>query len=235
MYIAGAIYLHGVPPMACPDPSRGVYLTYFVQGLILLAAASSITAGRYFLALLAGITFLIALMPAAMLKNTPLCLPWEVNFLVAVTLYLHIMGHVGDYYVTLAPYYDKLTHFIASVTVALLSISLAALAEHRGLVRLTRPALAVFVLTAALSAGVVWEIYEFAADQVLGTDLQYGNADTMVDLIVDLIGATIVAAVVAFAPASTQRLQFIMKLDEIAPELGKSSISGGTAEQAESR
>lgn len=235
MYIAGAIYLHGVTPMACPDPSRGVYLTYLIQGLILLAAASSITAGRYFLAFLAGVTFLIALVPSAVLRNTPLCLPWEVNLLVAVSLYLHIMGHIGDYYVLLAPYYDKLTHFVASITVALLSISLATFAEHRGLVRLTRPALAVFILVSTLAAGVAWEIYEFAVDQALGTDLQLGNTDTMVDFIVDLIGAMIIAVIVAFTPASSRRLQFTRELDEVSPDLKPASIPGGNEDPAESR
>ena len=33
--------------MTCLDSSRGVYLTYFIQGLILLAAAASIMGGEY--------------------------------------------------------------------------------------------------------------------------------------------------------------------------------------------
>ena len=32
--------------MACPDPSRGIYLTYLIQGLILLSVAYSLTAGE---------------------------------------------------------------------------------------------------------------------------------------------------------------------------------------------
>ncbi|MDV2480945.1 DUF2238 domain-containing protein [Methanoculleus sp. Wushi-C6] len=221
--------------MACLDPPRGAYLTYVIQGLILLSAVSSVTTGRYFLGFLAGVTFILALVPAVVQRNTPLCLPWEVHFLIAVSLYLHIMGHVGDYYVTFAPYYDKLAHFVASITVALLSISLAALAEHQGLVRLTRPALAVFVLVSTLAAGVVWEIYEFVVDQALGTGLQLGNTDTMLDLIVDFIGAAIISGIVAFAPESSLKLQFTGKLDEISPDLEPGSMQGGAPDPVESR
>ncbi len=221
--------------MTCPDPSRGVYLTYLVQGLILLSAASSITAGKYVLALIAGFAFLLALAPSAALRNTPLCLPWEVNLLVAVSLYLHIMGHIGDYYVLFAPYYDKLTHLVSSVTVALLSTVLAAFAEHRGLARLTKPALIVFVLTFTLAAGAAWEIYEFVIDQILGTSLQLGNTDTMVDLIMDLIGATIVAAVIAIVPESVQKLQLIRGIVGMPANPEPGSIASGPVDPADGR
>ncbi|MEN6513856.1 hypothetical protein [Methanoculleus sp.] len=195
--------------MACPDPPRGIYLTYFIQGLILLAAVSTITAGEYFLGLSAGFAFLLTMAPSLMTRNMRLCLPWEVNLLIAVSLYLHVMGHVGGYYVTLAPYYDKLTHLVSSATVALLAFSLAALAGHRGDVRLTRPAFVVFILVSTLAAGTVWEIYEFVVDQVFGTNLQLGNTDTMWDLIMDLIGAVIVAGFAAIALGRAEEHRFV--------------------------
>ncbi len=195
--------------MACPDPSRGIYLTYFIQGLILLAAVYSITAGEYFLGLSAGVAFLLTVAPSLMTRNLRLCLPWEVNLLVAVSLYLHVMGHVGEYYVLFSPYYDKLTHLVSSITVALIAFFLAVLAEHQGDVRLTRSAIIVFILVSTLAAGAIWEIYEFVADQVFGTDLQHGNIDTMSDLIVDLIGAVIGAALAGVALAREERHRFI--------------------------
>lgn len=207
-YVYCRDYLPSIP-MACPDPSRGIYLTYFIQGLILLSAASSITAGEYFLGLSAGVAFLLTMAPSLMTRNLRLCLPWEVNLLVAVSFYLHVMGHVGEYYVTLAPYYDKLTHLVSSVTVALIAFFLAVLAEHQGDLRLTRTAIIVFILVFTLAAGAVWEIYEFVADQVFGTNLQHGNIDTMSDLIVDLAGAVIVAVLAAIALARTEGHQFI--------------------------
>ncbi|KLK88876.1 hypothetical protein SZ63_06215 [Methanoculleus sediminis] len=221
--------------MACSNPPRGTYLTYIIQGLILLSAASSILAGEYFLGLSATVAFLLTMAPSLMTKNLRICFPWEINLLVAVSFYLHVMGHVGEFYVTLAPYYDKLTHLVSSVTVALLAFFLAVLADHQGEIRLTGPAIAVFILTATLAAGAVWEIYEFAVDQVFGTGLQLGNTDTMSDLIVDLAGGAIVAAFAAIALARGEEHRFIRLFAEQPSGAEPSEIVGDPIDPARSR
>lgn len=221
--------------MACPDPSRGIYLTYLIQGLILLSVAYSLTAGEYFLGFTAGIALLLTMVPSLMTRNMRLCLPWEVNLLIAVSLYLHVMGHVGGYYVLFAPYYDKLTHLVSSITVALLAFFVAILAEHQGEVRLTRTAIIAFILTFTLAAGVVWEIYEFTCDQVFGTDLQHGNIDTMVDLIVDLIGALIVAGAAAIALARVERVRFIKLFADPSSSPDQDDSGDDPADPAENR
>ncbi|ABN58302.1 MAG: hypothetical protein KO254_00245 [Methanoculleus marisnigri] len=221
--------------MACPNPPRGIYLTYIIQGLILLAAVSSILAGEYFLGISAGTAFFLTMTPSLMTRNLRLCLPWEINLLVAVSFYLHVMGHVGEYYVTLAPYYDKLTHLVSSVTVALIAFFLALLADHQGEIRLTGPAIAVFILTSTLAAGAVWEIYEFAVDQVFGTSLQLGNTDTMSDLIVDLVGGAIVAAFAAIVLARGEEHRFVRFFTEPPSGAEPSEIMGDPIDPARSR
>lgn len=59
---------------------------------------------------------------------------------------------------------------------------------------------AFFAFCFALSAGTVWEIFEFAMDQLAGTNMQKpflgdpsGLTDTMWDLIVDALGALAIA------------------------------------------
>lgn len=220
---------------SCPSPSRGVYLTYFIQGLILLAVASSIMAGEYFLGFASGIAFLLTMAPTLVTRNLRLCFPWEVNLLIALSLYLHVMGHVGEYYVTLAPYYDKLTHLISSATVGLIAFFLAILAEYRGDIRLNRTAIIVFILVSTLAAGAIWEIYEFAADQIFGTDLQHGNADTMMDFVMDLVGAVIAAGVAAITLAKEERHQFIRLFADPSSKLEPADISPEPAELARSR
>lgn len=221
--------------MACPSPSRGIYITYFIQGLILLAAASSITTGEYFLGFSASLAFLLTMAPSLMTRNLRLCLPWEVNLLIAASLYLHVMGHVGGYYVSLAPYYDKLTHLVSSATVALIAFFIAVLAEHRGEVRLTIPVAVVFILTATLAAGTTWEIYEFVADEVFGTDLQHGNTDTMVDLIMDLVGAAIVAGFVAIALSRSEGQRFIRFFADPSSGTKPADVVGDPVDQAHGR
>lgn len=221
--------------MTCPDPSRGVYLTYFVQGLILLSVAYSLTIGEYFLGFSSGVAFLLTIVPSLMTRNMRLCLPWEVNLFIAVSLYLHVMGHVGGYYVLFAPYYDKLTHLVSSITVALLAFFAAVLADHQGDVRLTRPAIVVFILIFTLAAGTVWEIYEFVFDQVFGTNLQLGNTDTMSDLVVDLVGAGIVAVFAAIALTKTEKHQFLRLFADPSSHPKPGDVGSDPAESAEGR
>ena len=228
-----SLYFQTNMPSACPDPSRGVYLIYLIQGLILLSVAYSLTAGDYFLGFSAGIAFLLTMVPSLMTRNLHLCLPWEVNLLIAVSLYLHVMGHVGDYYVLFAPYYDKLTHLVSSVTVALLAFFAAILADHQGDLRLTRPAIIIFILIFTLAAGAAWEIYEFTCDQVFGTNLQHGNTDTMVDLIVDLIGAAIVAIFAAIALSRGEKDRFIRFFVDRTSRRNPGDIMDGPADLAE--
>ncbi len=175
-----------------PEPPRADLPRLYHPGTHPPRRSSSILAGEYFLGLSATVAFLLTLAPYLATRNLGLCLPWEINLLVAVSLYIHVMGgHVGgEYYVTFAPYYDKLAHLVASVTVGLIVFFLALLAERREEIRLTGPAIAIFILTSTLAAGTVWEIYEFAVDQVFGTNLQFDNTDTMWDLVVDLVGGS---------------------------------------------
>ncbi len=195
--------------MTCPAPSRGVYLTYLIQGLILIASAASILAGEYLLGLSAGLAFLLTLAPAIVTRNLRLCLPWEISLFIAVSLYLHIMGLAGGYYVSLAPYYDKLTHLVSSAAIAFIAFFIAIIAGQRGEIRLTTPTIVAFILTTTLAAGAIWEIAEFAIDQVFGTNLQLGNTDTMGDLIMDLIGGMIVAGFAAIILESEGEGRFI--------------------------
>ena len=54
--------------------------------------------------------------------------------------------------------------------------------------------IALFTFSFGLALGGVWEIFEFAVDQIFGTNMQRnGLSDTMWDLIVDAIGSLAIA------------------------------------------
>ncbi|NLA39429.1 MAG: hypothetical protein GX882_08690, partial [Methanomicrobiales archaeon] len=69
--------------MACPVPSRGIYLTYLIQALILLSVAFSFMAGEYFLGFSAGIALLLTMIPFFVTRNMRLCLPWDADLILA--------------------------------------------------------------------------------------------------------------------------------------------------------
>ena len=68
--------------------------------------------------------------------------------------------------------------------------------EKRVQVKLKASFVALFSFTFALALGALWEIFEFSMDYFFGLNMQKsGLYDTMGDLMVDTIGAVVIAVV----------------------------------------
>lgn len=180
--------------MGCRRFEPGAFLAYFVQSLILLTVFYSISIGDLSLAGLSVIAFIITVVPYVIRgkDGMRICLPWGVNLLIAVSLFLHVAGYAGQYYEMYFPYYDKFAHIVSSTTIAILGFVLVLLVDRINDLGLRRWMIAALILSFTLALGAFWEIVEFAGDQLLGTHLQYGLTDTMLDLIFDLLGAILV-------------------------------------------
>lgn len=175
--------------------SPGRYLAYAVQGLILLNVGYSLWIWDIFLALVGMFGFFLTTVPYIVSRRADISMPWEVNLLIALSLYLHVAGHISDYYMVFSPYYDKIAHFVSSITISVLGFVLVLLVDRYSGLRLTRPMIVFFIVIFTMGLGALWEIYEFLFDTLFATALQHGLDDTMTDLIFDLFGAVIIAAV----------------------------------------
>ena len=180
--------------MECERESPGIYLAYFIQGLILLNVLVALYTGDYFLTTTTLFAFLLTMVPYFVERNRRICLPWEINLLIVISIYLHVAGHVSEYYITI-PFYDKIAHLVSSITISVLGFVSVLLVDRFSSLRLTRPMIVLFIVIFTMALGAFWEIYEFAFDRLLGTDLQHGLEDTMYDLIFNLCGALIIAGV----------------------------------------
>ncbi len=106
--------------------------------------------------------------------------------------------------------YDKFMHVIGSSAVAFVAATaLRAHVEERS-VHLSRPLIAIGIFAVTLSAGALWEIFEFAVDLTGLFFAQRGLRDTMIDLIADCIGALI--ALVLFLGPTANRGRPIFQL-----------------------
>lgn len=176
----------------------GIFLAYFMQALILLNVAYSIYVGNWFLAIPGLFAFFLTIVPRIVERRAHITLPWEINFLIALSLYLHVAGHISGFYDTFSPVYDKLAHFISAITIAVLGFVLVFLLEQFSEQRCTRFMIVYFIVMFTMGLGAIWEIYEFVLDTIFGMQLQHGLEDTMWDLIFDLAGALIIASVANF-------------------------------------
>jgi hypothetical protein len=122
-----------------------------------------------------------------------------------------VLGEVFSLYYTFA-YWDVFLHFSSGIMLGMFgSILLLNFLEKKKCETLISPMFVALVAVGfALSIGVVWEFYEFSADNLLGLNMQkcllqngiprVGEAalmDTMKDLMMDFLGGT-TAAILAF-------------------------------------
>lgn len=134
---------------------------------------------------------LLSMVPSALKRNYNITLPWVLDLLIALALFLHIGGGVLNAY-HIIPGYDTITHFVSSVFVAFLAfVVIYILDEYWEGLHMDKYAMAFVVVVTTMAIGVVWEFNEWATDLIFGTNEQWGLNDTMKDLLVDTIAGVV--------------------------------------------
>lgn len=147
-------------------------------------------------------------LPNFLSKKWRLNIPSGMYIAFIIFLYCAIfLGEVRDFFYKI-PHWDDILHFFSGMMCGALGFSVVALLNKSQEARLNMsPAFVVmFSIFFAVTIGVVWEIYEYTFDGLLGLNMQkfmladgtqlVGHAaltDTMQDLMVDLGGATLAA------------------------------------------
>jgi hypothetical protein len=174
------------------------YLTYIMQALIFLTSIYSYHIAYYAGTFFGFVALGLSLIPTLVHRKLHVVVPWEVTFLIALALFLHIGGYSYHWNVDFYPFYDKVAHLVSSITIALLGF-LAVLIMMRvsTCLQFERWQIFFFIVIFTLAFGAIWEIWEFTMDSFAGAyltkPLQHSNTDTMIDLITDLCGGIIVA------------------------------------------
>lgn len=162
---------------------------YLEAGKVEMARDSFVVAGG------AALALLISLAPSYLSRSAHITLPWEVDFVITLVLYLHVAvgGAMGFYYREFIIPYDKLLHFLSTAMISGLAFMFVFTLYYTRRLRLSFVFMVVFILLTALGLGAFWEILEYGLDKIAGTRAQLGLDDTMTDLILDFCGGIIVA------------------------------------------
>lgn len=123
-------------------------------------------------------------------------IPPEFELLAVIFVYASL--YLGDFHGYYLKYWwwDILLHTGSGLILGIFGFLLVyVINEHEDLEMHMKPSfVGLFAFMFALGMGCIWEIFEFALDQLLGMDTQGGSlVDTMSDLIVDGIGAFIIS------------------------------------------
>ncbi|MBI2336009.1 MAG: hypothetical protein HYU97_04530 [Deltaproteobacteria bacterium] len=164
------------------------------------------------------LSLLATLLPAYWYRSLKVTLPFELDLLISLALFLHIiLGEVLRFYDNVW-YFDKIMHFYGTSIIALLAFLIVFSFHYSGKVVLSLPLIAIFTIIFAMAVGSLWEIGEFTVDHLFKRNTQYSLDNTMWDLIFNTVGGTFAAVFGALytrrknAPELSQMLDGVKKI-----------------------
>lgn len=200
-----------------PAPEdRNLYLTitWLIQVVLVIGLVLFLLRRNWENVFLTAVVIALTLVPAFLFRRYRVIIPPEFQLVAALFIFLSLfLGSALDFYYHFW-WWDLLLHTASGFLLGIIGfVVLFVLNQTDRLPAGIKPAfLAFFGVTFAVTLGVAWEIFEFAVDRLWPhLDMQStdtGVVDTMVDLIVDTIGAIIVA-LMGYAYLKTGRYSFI--------------------------
>lgn len=178
------------------DTLRWVVRT--MQGILVVLVAYGLYTLNIGLLVNAGVSLAVTFIPSIVQREYHLRLDAGLTLWLTLAVFLHALGAVGAY--SWFAWYDNLTHALsASVVAGAGYTSARALDIHNDDLYIPQTYMAGFIIVFVLAFGVFWEILEFGLGglaSLLGGDpilAQHGVTNTVMDLVFDTIGGTLVA------------------------------------------
>ncbi|MBA3044965.1 MAG: DUF2238 domain-containing protein [Candidatus Thermoplasmatota archaeon] len=172
-----------------------IYLGLLLRIALIILAIETLFKGEYSWFIFTTFAVFLTFLPSILKRDFNVNPPLILDISITMSVFLHTIGGYLNFYYTV-PYFDHLTHFISSVTIALIGVStLYILNYHTKLVNLPPLGFGLFTIFFVMSMGVVWEFIEWGIDLAVGSQLQFGLQDTMLDLMFDAIAGLCVSII----------------------------------------
>jgi len=172
--------------------ARQNFVVYLIWLFLLGEVLASLWLGRWAGAFVAALTLGVTFLPMIFEERLGIRLPMTFGALIVVFVFATLfLGEVGDFYERFW-WWDVVLHSGSAIGFGLIGFVLVFMLFEGDRFAAPPLALAFLSFSIAMSMGALWEIFEFAMDSLVGTTMQKsGLVDTMWDLIVDTIGASI--------------------------------------------
>lgn len=178
------------------------WIALAVAGVMTFELGFILLEGQWLNALLIAAIMALVLAPTLLGERLPVKVPAEFQLLALIFAFCALfLGEVRDYYERFWWWHIAL-HASSGLLLGIAGFLLAwVLSENRRIEFHAHPRfIALFACLFAVSVGAVWEIFEFAMDAAFGLQMQKpmlgdpsGLTDTILDLIVDTLGALAIA------------------------------------------
>jgi len=171
-------------------------VSYGLKLILGFGAVLLLVQGRVQPAIEVSVILCITFLPVLLGNRFQVKIPYEFESLAVIFVYLSLfLGEVQGFYVRYW-WWDLVLHAGSGFLLGILGFLLVYVMNEKQDVELDlHPKfIAFFAFLFAMGMGAIWEIFEFAMDQLFGMNMQKsGLQDTMWDLIVDAIGAFIIS------------------------------------------
>jgi len=142
------------------------------------------------------VVLLLTFTPALMEHRLKVPLPVEFTLVTCVFLFAsYALGEVSDFYERYW-WWDIALHGVSALIVGIIGFLGIYVFYMTHRISISPGYVALFTFALAVTVGTVWEIFEFLMDWYFGLNMQRsGLVDTMTDLIINAIGASLAAAI----------------------------------------
>lgn len=161
---------------------RNVTIYLVLRALVILTLIRQIFMGNWNNVFLCGLTLIFFVIPAVIEKKLNLALPDALQILILLFIYsAEILGEINEFYI-LIPHWDTILHTLNGFLCAAVGFSTIDILNQKEFFHATMSPLfvALVAFCFSMTIGVMWEFFEFSADQILRYDMQK-------DIIVDTI------------------------------------------------
>lgn len=189
-------------------------ISNIIRVSILVAAIGLFIEGQYLMGAGSVATLLLTFLPAVLQRNYRLSIPIEFELFVVLFIYSTLfLGDIKSFYLQYW-WWDLFLHTFSGILLGTIGFTLVYIlnSDPKVHVRMKPIFIALFALSFALAIGTIWEIFEFAMDQIFGLNMQRsGLVDTMWDLIVDFLGALFVS-IIGFTFLKLKKAYFMQRI-----------------------
>ena len=195
----------------------------FVVLLRMVLAAFAIVTflrGEFIWCLSIVFSLFLTLAPSILRRDFNVRLPIIFEIGITLSVFLHLVGgYVGLYWTW--GYYDHITHFISSLTVSMIGVTLLYILAYSFKVICLPPlGFGIFTVLFAMSVGVVWEFLEWFSDWAWATGLQVDLHDTMWDLVFDTLAGVIIGSAATLRLKREKKLDVVVHVDDLKSSVG---------------
>ncbi len=176
------------------EKSTGEKAYFILINLVRISLVVSIVLGvfnlEWFIVFVSGMVFILTFLPGAFEKRYKINLPIEFAILTVLFIYASLFLGEAHCFYTRFFWWDILLHFGSAVALGFVGFTILYVMNKSTKIELGPAVLCVFAFCFAMTIGVLWEIFEFAMDQIFLLNMQKsGLVDTMWDLIANTAGA----------------------------------------------